>query len=1059
MKLKLRALSEEDEVILAQTDPVGCFWLRLTLTAPGATSLSFHAASPVGDAGEASAPRGQSENRPLILLSAPDAVAPDSAWNLARFPRERVFEVVPPRITLAEFDRWIENPALLNRLVAAGAHGATLGVKEKLAEKLKSLRETLMMVEACLAVVEGDRSYREAGLDPEALTAALNTLPDPAVTKIEIVLSAASTVRRSPDKAVAFAPASPDKPSPASLARILHDTPAIVTDIDELNGLLIAKTPVKKTEQGYMKYIADKTTALLRRISDAMRIRVVVHDAGKAPDHIADVEFAVPAGLCAQLEIRPLVPADLFFADEGAPAVFAEGFGELAAGHGLANNLLVFSPRTILIEAMAIENPSSAQVFEALKIRPYGRRRKFDVVFQPGHDSSNRPFMGISTIRLEEQRWRYLGRPLTRSFDPGDKDLRDDGAYAVGVDSKATDTPFRAVRDPNDAKGPIRRFEAEAFAGRAAADSRVTTARLKLFEASTTLPHEDWQAPDATFFRLRAAALNRYSGALTEAARVLIGQVLSWPDETGAKTEAAYETDRQRWRRVAALADAGIGVPPRPQIGPVLPVTRRFEEGDSGPPIMATIFGQPLEHGGLAARVVADIGMVSEWAAKEPGQGAPSPPRPDDGVYTVDSLRKEAGPNPIEGLVPIAGSDSLRLVAPVLGPVGMTKDPIAASAPAFIAAAHLVRPRSLDPEAAVIGEDTFYKLSFARLLDDAWVHRGAAALAGDDGKAKEPDPSRTGQSAFWVGLPSDGTTDATLSWSAPGVDRQALLKFDSNGPDSVVLSVARAALDPYAVLRDDLEEDKFIELAEAGPMGLRLLVRRLGPGNYSLTAMSFVERAQPLVLASVTWSTAILANPDPPADLLEKPVPQEPDGFYWDGKEAATTPAHFSGFTETSWSRTLPDFHRVDMVTGADTRRSLDVGELKFVSSSTAGYGFRRLDQPVSLRPRRSGATDIAFAHRHLMACMLGKAPELQRPPHRGLPLTLASAGRWNEGDRPGARQQCGRAYRGDPDRDAVAGAATREFWRRHDRAEGRGLPRQGQLRLGGGAGDLGESG
>ena len=126
------------------------------------------------------------------------------------------FNQVPPRITLVEFDRWIENPDLLDQLTTA----ANPEPGDNLQAKLKLLRESLLVVEAYLARVESDRAYRDAGLDPEALTAALNTLPDPAVTGIELVMSATQTVRRDPNPLVSITPVR--RPEPVNLANVLR---------------------------------------------------------------------------------------------------------------------------------------------------------------------------------------------------------------------------------------------------------------------------------------------------------------------------------------------------------------------------------------------------------------------------------------------------------------------------------------------------------------------------------------------------------------------------------------------------------------------------------------------------------------------------------------------------------------------------------------------------------------------------------------------------------------------------------------------------------------------
>ncbi|MDP8993788.1 MAG: hypothetical protein M3N07_02215 [Pseudomonadota bacterium] len=871
-------------------------WLRARLEADPdiVLGISFTRVSAVS--GGETSPNDQG-----FLLLAPN----QTDWSGA--PSETRATVRFPRMTFLDFDRWLSNPAL----ALAAAEGAL--------DELLKMHATLM------------DAFASEALD-DSTAQGLSRLPDLAVRKLLIELVPLDAANEAPEEAVG---------STAGDLSLVIDVPPIGR---------CAREAASGSNPDAGRY--------LKRIADTYKMNVVVRAGGPLGllfDDQGTLNVSVPEGRVARLSVRALVDATLFTGD--APVIAPE----LAAwavdnrtGH------YVFDGAHLTVETMCdlaqADWPELAE--QRVDIKPAGRDRRYDLVSHAADPLAPRPndwaWRQIGAIRVDTQRWRFLGHPIHHWFDP--KNCR-----------------FRPAREPEEAVWPalrvlsnhtkgfadIEAFEREAFLGRSDVDGDQHATLLRPEPSMTVLQSFEWEQPSATMFRHKVTLRSRYAGALRNRSAAI--QVVH--DEL-MRDGKLIRRPLGDWIRVAMLADASRLELTRPQLRALIPLTSSPDR-PGAPPVMAFLAEHPFAHGGLADRIGAEVKTGFSF-------------RTQNQRLTLEDSRKEFGPDPrlTYDATPPEAASAVSLA--VEGPIGLTFDSESVAAPAFANTALVLSPTYLkDLASAAPPEEHFVSISMRRYLDHRWTVTTDAV----------PPPDKLpATSAWWIELEPAASAelkcgDTLLArieqengdWVAR-VGYQAVLPDSPPplDPRPVVARVAQKQGRSIALLHQPLDEGR-------GALSIFLLQKRVDAEP---------ERA-PFMLASYEWSLRS-SNPRADNEPRTKPIAE-----YLTVPPSATTHAvRASAATAMSWARTGVDAtHLYVAKPGSAALEPASVEPMKLVRRDDRSMFVRADDgSPRWLRSKLSASPFPLHVHRHLAILLTGPAPGFGAPAEAFLHARLAPA-------------------------------------------------------------------
>lgn len=702
-------------------------------------------------------------------------------------------------------------------------------------------------------------AYTERHTDP-AIRAVIDKLPDPAVGQILVEL-----VRTDSLVEAATGPSSVT----VALGRRLNDLAARLA----ANGWGRARL---------LKEI-DALFTLPLRISTGDPLALHVDKKGV-------LAATIPAGVSAEIRVSPVVPAAHFQPQDDHPAIFFEGVRQLARRLTSAG-ALAFAPAALRIEAMHDALPdfdrALALTNAMISCRAAESVREYALVSAGAAAPGDRDlWRAIGKVDVVTQRWRPTGRPIYSYLKPAEH--RADGARPG-----RSVVPFKlgSGSDPQ-----VVAFEHEAFFARKDSDAETIPKALEPLRPAlaplgaerpvgTELQKFPWNAASATYFRHRFRLHSRYAGALK-------------PNRRAVDVWRGEQDSPAGWtRRVAMLADGSRVTLTRPQLRALMPLTTApdtLADDAPAPPVVAFLQEPPFTEGGLADRIGAEIKLGFGFGFT----------KGHDQVGILDA-RKEIGPDPRLSYSAMPEGQALAMGLVAEGPIGLTFDDPAVSAPAFANAVVSLSPIRLPtgkPVAASAAslEEHFLGVALRRYLDPDWI--------GPVGR-----PRLDGSQCLWLDYDSDVLVSGTTllryrSGTLPAIDLISLVEQDGQ----ITLHMATAEADAGGANAGTLS---VAITALPSPLAkLSLLHHPVAPGRYSISIFCALEPTiaagrsnQPLLLASVEWS--------PPGAINqaegEAPKDQQLPAMQLLAPFASARPTVASAPTFLAWTRTSRDFDRV----------------------------------------------------------------------------------------------------------------------------------------------------
>ncbi|MBC2662834.1 hypothetical protein H7F50_13835 [Novosphingobium flavum] len=609
-------------------------WVRLALIKPAA-ECALRLADPAGAVAASTSGETSTSSTPVVLRP------PGSGWK-SEFAAGAGVTVRFPAMSPVDMDRWLENPDLFKE--AADGEDALL--------------------------LEFRADVNAIGLDKELAAATekyRGALPDLAVGALLAELTVLDALGQTvPAKAV--------KPVPIPVKKL---------------GKLCA----------VHGYTPDQLPQFLERLHKehcvSVGISVGAQDLKLTGGALA---VSVPEGHTARLDFRRLVPERYL---SGKTPVIAAGLRQHAIGTQDGN--LVFDGPSLTIEVMAEEVVSAefrtALANAALSVVAEGAARTYRLRLDPQAlaPQYREGWRWLGEAEIEEQQWRFLGRPIHGWFRP--RKLRH---------GRQAGAPAAVVWLQDDP--PIGAFEEEAFDSKATPQRQMLQLRPlgEVSDLTTTV----WDEPAATLFRHRLKVRGRYAGARISAnSHTVVGA----GERSSANSRPGVGEDK--WLRVAVLADRSRIELTRPQLRALLPLNRSLDAAIT-PPLMAMLTERPFVHGGLADRIAS--GVVTSIGYD----------LPDGKPLQVGDARQEAGRDPQLTYQPLDKDLALAMSLSAEGPIGLTFDSDGAPAPAFPNSAWLLMPDALRAgQGGADWQEHFLSVTMRRYLDPDWLADAGPVLS------------------------------------------------------------------------------------------------------------------------------------------------------------------------------------------------------------------------------------------------------------------------------------------------------------------------------------------
>ncbi|MBY5337003.1 hypothetical protein HFO99_24340 [Rhizobium leguminosarum] len=638
-------------------------WLRIAVKGNANSTVSLSMRDQSGGFRSAnSAARPPTGN--LVL------VAPTGSEWLPQYEKAVRAEIVFPKVTYEDFDRWYNNPRF--------ATTPDAGTKAKFENARKAL------LAGSLARTIDDR-----------LSKLIDALPDPAIEKVLVELVPLDGLsKKPPDMVVGY----------QGTARVIVLDEIYKRPLPDINNLKMLVTSLANLAKHHSAALTISSTGTTLTVSDPARTPQTAPYPRVEPEWTLEVN--VPRGLVAQLSVRPLLSV-------ANALMFDERIQELATEKRMIDGVeyFVMDGARLIIESMlgvlaapvakndapwlsvfaAPKNEWADLVVAATEVLDAGKERRYDLSVRPEYilqHINGWRWRQLGSIDIQTQRWRHTGRPIYSWFDP-----------KVGRAAPVT-TPAVALANDLLGLGP---FVNEAFFDRDDEDADVQTSRLNAFPKETRLQAFPWEKSSATLFRHRLIVRSRYAGALR------LGETSEVPAWEKAEDDRKFTT----WTHVAMLADQTRLQLTRSRLRALMPLTQDPEGspslGATTPPIMAMLDEAPFFHGGLADRIGAEIktGFGYEMAKKKVG---------------LKDSRKEIGPDPRLTYFPLDLEAALAMSLVNEGPIGLTFDTVSVRAPSFANTALVLSPVYLGKGAAPIDlEEHFLSVALRRYLDHRWV--------------------------------------------------------------------------------------------------------------------------------------------------------------------------------------------------------------------------------------------------------------------------------------------------------------------------------------------------
>lgn len=871
-------------------------WLRLLVESNEPASLSFARTDEV---------KPHEPEAPLLLLS-----PGGGAWKPGA-PSTVTVQVATPRVGYLDFERWFANADL--RREAFGIDDSEEGRKN--AVRADNLRRALLA-----AYLLRDTDERTAQ--------ALDRLPDPAVTHVQVELAVQDHLDD-----LAGPPQPPRRTVPLEKAVL-----ALAQDITVPNDGLWSPALLWK----------EVFERIHKRFCFRITIRADEHLDLSEPKQDGDalgLTAQVPAGAVARLSTDALVAGRHFEAQDPHPAVFHEGLrqhaGRTVKVQGSVGSFLAFHSAAIRVETMLdgmreVATTAVALAGKAIAVRPVERSRSYELRVEPEGlegDQAWRLWRRLGEVDVTSQRWRPGGRPIYSHVDPRE--------FA----SKPAPAAHPALPVALDEDGRLSRFEQEAFFDRPDFDSQTVTQRLAPLPSATVLQKHVWDAPSATYFRHRFTLRSRYAGALVAARD---RDVRAWVDRETLPAHA--------WTmRVALLADLSRILLTRPQQRALIPLTSSPEGEDRlpVPPVLSVLQEPPFARGGLADRIAAEIKTGFGYGFEPPveADGVQS----DEQRWTVEILdaRKEIGPDPRLDYAALDRQTALGLALATEGPIGLTFDPVNASAPAFPNSMLSLVPVQLRGKPRSL-EEHFLGVSMRRYTDPNWTT--SVPAHGDGGLDAER--------CWWIDCDNVPAGELLLGYEAVG-SKVNLLTLAMEDRDFVVRTT-KAAVDGGVKGTSQPEVAIARWAADGSAARLSILHQPIAPGRYSATVfapprsnkVAQGRSSAPLPLASFEWGPPPVEDKKPAAVTLRPRL----------GSSACPTMA--SAPTFLAWTRTGRNFdalHRPVFDDGKEPTLQVRAGELvsRWGEDRALGFAQSGVAGPVWLCSSTFRKPVPLHVHRH----------------------------------------------------------------------------------------------
>ena len=795
---------------------------------------------------------------------------------------EAELHIAFPQMSFPDFDRWLNGKALFAE--ANGTNGPLLPFWAG----LLSLRH-------------------DAKLD-DATAALINQMPDLSVTRLLFDLVATDAIDQ-------------DEWQPV----------VCVLDIPPL------RTIVKGS---------SSTRANLTALATALQTTLSVSAGSVLGIDLAAGTVTVPAGVVAQLRVRPLVPRR--YLDAGPLRAFDDNVPRWATGSYVdtSGNYLIFDGASVTIEVMReflpktrVAHPPQAWVDlgnRVLMVSARGRERSYEInAVRPKNDDLPL-WRQVGSMDVGTQRWRYLGRPIAAEL----------GRTALqpmnGADAAS---PVRTLRVLDKETAPeVDRFEAEIFGDLAIGDADTQTVVIRP-QPVNLLQTLHWETPSATMFRHRVVLRSRYAGALRNADDAEVEVTWSRANQSGPHLRVAMLADRTRLQLT------------RPQLRAMMPLPRGMEGDAATPPVLVMLEERPFGYGGLAERIGAEVKTSIGYELKT-----------GETVKAKDA-RKEIGLDPRLGYKPMDPHVAPGIVLESEGPVGLTFDTVGA-APTWANSALVLHPTLLQAgKAATVSlEEHFMSVSLRRYLDSAWTIDDEKLL-----DTKTPDLGQT----WWCEC--DDAVDLKLAANV------LLCQVKKDAAEWTVTFNAR-------FIQSDSVEPLTLAKVDAGEGDrLTLLHQPLEAGRYALSAFLVRKGRVPVMLASVEWSAPKPLVPAPGGGSAPAPPPpvDQPLCLTFDPVVQYIRRTASSPGTAMNWTRTArnADQLRLAPLAGTDleqvTAEQLSVGPRP--TTKGARRALRKLNDAKGrwLRAPLSAYRSPIHVHRHLGMIVtrgtLGVGPRLEQ--------------------------------------------------------------------------------
>jgi hypothetical protein len=634
--------------ITTETKDLGekTFWLRLRLAADVTTALSF--ADPQNEKGQSDADR-QSH---IILLAPQDPKEPKEKWLI---DNKRLVTLDMPRVSFEVLERWAANQALWQE--ACGGNFEVV---------FATLREARVLFETI------GHPYAEQ----------LKALPDPAVRGLLLGLSHSDHTTVKPY----------DHTMNAHTHVMLAPYRGLtIPDEIEILREVLRESGDEDDKSKELKTLAGLYVKVIKEILEAAKcqVQLAVGDLD-LPEPVERPKASIPKGTAAHLRVSPMVKDELF-AEDGA---FYHRMTELSVGiHRLDGiEYLLFDGPLLAVEAMIAPEDNKTEILrDVLTVHATGRARGYRIEATP--KAALRQF---SQCELITQRWRFEGRPIYQSLNPG-AGAPNGPVVALGPTNAAYGVPVAY-----DAEGnyeDVVDFEKDIFSQRDDTDGDFKRIRLRPAVEKTDLGRFDWPERSATYYRHRIELISRYAGAMPRGMR-----------------DRDTPCSKDPWTaRIAILAEPDAAPLVRPQFRTFLPLQQRMPNAKGPTPIACVLSEPPFSQLGLADRIDAELVTKNLF---EVNAGTKT--------LKVRDIRKEISPDPLLSYFPVADAPARAATVIAEGPVGLHFDQEEAQDPAWSNSQYMLHidfPQKSHEDTTLLWnemEESFLGISLSRRGDPGW---------------------------------------------------------------------------------------------------------------------------------------------------------------------------------------------------------------------------------------------------------------------------------------------------------------------------------------------------